>query len=186
MVDNQERARKRIVRRDGREQRLHEIMVRVRFVHETLAVRQNRDEARFGAVDEMREYAPAAALARHARHRHPRRRIRIAELERRPDLFAHAQRVAGVAERRGRKMAFTVRIVREQRSAPLLVLWKAPHREHHTSLGLDQQFAITRLHDGPAHRAALCDEPNQRRVRPDFTARIEGGAKSAVRPTHCR
>src|SRR6516165_10251329 len=55
---------------------LHEVMIRVAFVRESLAVYGYRDHAGFRTIDEVWHHTARTVLARRDRHRNPRGCIR--------------------------------------------------------------------------------------------------------------
>jgi hypothetical protein len=66
---------------------LYEVMIRVTFVRESLAVCGHRDDAWLGAIDEVGHYSLRAVLPRRNRNRNPSCGVRKTGVHLAPDLL---------------------------------------------------------------------------------------------------
>src|SRR6516165_6397050 len=80
---------------------LHEVMIRVALVGESLAVYGYRDHAGFRTIDEVRHHTARTVLARSDRYWNPGGGMRQRCIDFAADRFGQAQTVAGVSGRSG-------------------------------------------------------------------------------------
>ena len=79
-------------------------MIRACLVDKALAVSRDGDDARLGAINEMREHTRAAVLAWHFGDGYPGGRIGDAVVDRSTGRLGHSQAITGIAGRRRRHM----------------------------------------------------------------------------------
>ena len=153
--------------------RLHEVVIRIAFVGEAAAVPHHRDDAGFGAIDEMRHHALAAILAGRHRHRHPCGRVRQPILDAAARGFRQTQSIAGVASGARRIMLGAGRRVREHCLPPRHVMRETAAGKHHAARRVDSHVLAVMLHDRTAYRAVLDDQFAHRRRQPQRNVKIE-------------
>ncbi|MNV48419.1 hypothetical protein D3C71_1403230 [compost metagenome] len=126
------------------------VVVAVGFIDEALAVAQHTDDARFAALDDVREVSRAAVAVRHLRNRCPGDGGRHVAIDPGTGTFAQAQAIAANAEGRQGQMLMPGRCAGEQGLAAVDVIGETTRGEHHGLACMDAHRAF----GGVDHRAS--------------------------------
>ncbi len=136
------------------EQALHEVVIGIRLVDEATARRRDGNDARFGAVDEVREEPDRAVAARHPRDGCPGGGIGIVGDNGGADTLGQPQTVPSVAGGAGGGgiVLLAGRRMRIERLAAFGVAREAAARQHDAAAGMDLDRTVRVDHVPPRSR----------------------------------